>query len=226
MRLLTKILFRGLAVVVPFAVTLYVIWWLGAAAENLLGPVLAWLLPEEGWLQYRTGMGVVAGLGLVLLVGMLMYVFLFRKFVEMLTNLLQRIPLVKSLYRGIRDLMDFMADSTDGQSLGQVVTVEMPNGWKMLGFITQNEREGIPEPMRGSEDCVAVYLPMSYQLGGYTLVIPRDRLTPLDMSAEEGMRYALTAGMGERAVGLNVENPSNEDLAEDSRTSQKENTRE
>jgi uncharacterized membrane protein len=47
---------------------------------------------------------------------------------------------------------------------------------------------------------VAVYLPMSYQVGGYTLFLPRSALTPIDMSREDAMRFILTAGLKSQPV--------------------------
>ena len=62
------------------------------------------------------------------------------------------------------------------------------------GFVTRRDFSALP-PNLGDEHTIAVYLPMSYQVGGYTLMLPRDAVEPLDMSVDEAMRYALTAGM-------------------------------
>ena len=79
---------------------------------------------------------------------------------------------------------------------GQVVLVQMPNlPVRMLGFVTLDDLEGAGLPTVEGVDSVAVYLPMSYQIGGYTVLLPRSYLTPLDMGMEEAMRFLITAGL-------------------------------
>ena len=63
-----------------------------------------------------------------------------------------------------------------------------------IGFVT---REDVPVALEahGGRDLVTVYFPMSYAFGGYTLYLPRDRVHPLDISVEDAMRLAITAGL-------------------------------
>ena len=64
----------------------------------------------------------------------------------------------------------------------------------MLGGLTRNDFSDLP-PGVGFEGEVAVYLPMSYQVGGYTVMVPRASINPVQMSREEAMRFVLTAGL-------------------------------
>jgi uncharacterized membrane protein len=78
-----------------------------------------------------------------------------------------------------------------------VVQVQIPGmPIRMLGFVTLEDLDGVglasPD---GGEESVAVYLPMSYQIGGYTVLLPRSYLTPVDMGMEEAMRFLITAGL-------------------------------
>jgi uncharacterized membrane protein len=204
-----KIFFKGLVVVIPLGVTMYVIFWLGSSAEALLAPPLRRLLPADGLLRYRQGTGVLIGLAAVFVVGLLTYTFVFRKVLDWIELLLNKVPLVKSLYGGLRDLMDLLSRTQEMAKANEVVAVEFGKDLRLLGFITQPETEGIPAPLTDEEDRVAVYLPMSYQLGGYTLFVDRSRLHPIDMSIEDGMRYALTAAMSSRE-GESSQSPENE----------------
>jgi uncharacterized membrane protein len=63
-----------------------------------------------------------------------------------------------------------------------------------IGFVT---REDVPSVLdaHGGRDWVTVYFPMSYAFGGYTLYLPRDRIQPLEISVEDAMRLAITAGL-------------------------------
>jgi uncharacterized membrane protein len=80
--------------------------------------------------------------------------------------------------------------------------VQLPGqSFQLLGFVTRESFTNIPlNP--SAEDPVAVYLPMSYQIGGYTLYLPRACLTPVDMPFEEAMRMAVTAGVSQRDHSL------------------------
>ena len=64
----------------------------------------------------------------------------------------------------------------------------------MIGFITQEDPERLPPSLR-NPDSVLVYLPMSYMIGGFTLLIPKDDIKPCQMSMDEAMRFVLTAGI-------------------------------
>ena len=63
--------------------------------------------------------------------------------------------------------------------------------------MTRQEFAGLPEGI-GDENKVAVYLPMSFQLGGFTVMVPREALEPVAMLIEEAMKFALTAGVATR----------------------------
>lgn len=182
--------FSGLAVVLPIAVTLALLAWLFRSAESMLGGVVRFALPEGA---YIGGMGLVAGLALIFVIGVLMEAILFRRVVGWLETLLDRIPLVKTIYGAVRDMMGLFSKG-DGKKFSKVVLMDVPGlGAQVLGFITVDDHKELP--FKAANEPVAVYFPMSYQIGGYTLFLSRERLTPLDMTMEEAMRFIVTAGM-------------------------------
>jgi uncharacterized membrane protein len=191
--MVTTLFLKGLAAVLPITVTLYVLYWLGSTAESLLGRGLKMLIPGS---LYWPGMGVVAGLALVFAIGALMNAWLFRKVFRWGERLLERIPLVKALYGSVRDLMGFFSGS-DKKTMRKAVTVAVGNTpLRLIGFITREDFGDLPAGI-GDDDTVAVYLPMSYQIGGFTTLVPRSAVQPIDMSIEQAMRFAVTAGMSE-----------------------------
>ncbi len=194
MKFLTKAVIKGLAVLLPVALSIWFVYWLGSSAESLLRPAIAEAMERLG-LRYYPGLGVVVGVLAVVLIGLLTHLLLFRTLVEWLGRLMTKIPLVKTVYGGIRDLMDFVTRSQDGGSMNQVVSVRFGEQMRLIGIVTRDDFDGVPDPLLPAEDTVAVYLPMSYQIGGFTLFVPRDRVEPIDMGVEEAMRFALTAGM-------------------------------
>jgi uncharacterized membrane protein len=67
----------------------------------------------------------------------------------------------------------------------------------LLGFVTRQDLSRLPLGMEG-RDTIAVYLPMSYQIGGYTLLLPRTMVEPVQMSMEDALRFTITAGMSQQ----------------------------
>jgi uncharacterized membrane protein len=191
MKTLTRIFLTGLAAVLPIMVTLYVLYWLGSTAEALLGGGLKMFVPPS---LYWPGMGVVAGVVLVFAIGALMRAWLFRTAFRWGERLLQRIPLVKALYGSVRDLMGFFSNS-DQKTMRKAVIVAVGNtSLRFIGLITREDFNDLPAGI-GGDDTVAVYVPMSYQIGGFTTIVPRSAVQPIDMSIEQAMRFAVTAGM-------------------------------
>jgi len=189
MRTIGRIFLTGLATVVPLALTIALLVWLGVYAEALLGGAVKWILPDA-WVF--PGLGVLLGVGVVFGVGVLMQAWVVRRLFDLGEALLERIPLVKTVYGSIKDVMQ-MLSRRDGSESGKPVVVRLPGHEEsLIGFVT---REALSAPY-ASGDTVAVYLPMSYQIGGYTLLLPRENIQPLETSANEAMRFVLTAGMG------------------------------
>lgn len=188
---LSGIFLTGLVAILPTAITLYLLYWIGSSAEALLGGLLERVLPPG---IYVPGLGVVSGILLIFLLGLLLNAYLIRRVWGLVERLMTRIPLVKTIYSASQDLMGFL--SPGGQrDLNQVVMVPVGDtGYRLMGFVTRQDVSGLPEGV-ADPGMVAVYTPFSYQIGGYTLMVPRDKLTPVDMKVEDAMRFALTAGV-------------------------------
>ena len=189
MKSIGRILLKGLLTILPIGLTLYFIYWLGVAAESLLSGTLKWLLPNG---FYRPGMGLIAGFLVLFIVGLLVNAYVVRRVFGFGESLLLRIPVVKTVFAAIRDLTGLIRGGDAGRELERVVLVNVGPG-KVLGFVTQ-ENAIIPG-VDTDEPLVAVYLLMSYQIGGYTLYVPRNRIEPTDLSVEVAMRIVLTGGL-------------------------------
>lgn len=185
---ISKILLTGFITLLPVILTVYLLYWLAVSSENVMGTALRWVLPNA---TYFPGLGMIAGLVVVFVVGLLMKAILIRQIFTFGERILYQLPLIKTVYRAMRDLFDFFTPKEEG--LGEVVAVTY-NGTEMIGFITQTDEKKLPESFRG-QDKVLVYLPMSYMIGGFTVFISREHVRPVKMSMEEAMRFALTAGI-------------------------------
>ena len=185
---ISKILLTGFFTLLPVILTVYLLYWLAVSSENVMGTALRWALPNA---TYFPGLGMIAGLIVVFVVGLLMKAILIRQIFSFGEKILYQLPLIKTVYRAMRDLFDFFTPKEEG--LGEVVAVTY-NGTEMIGFVTQTDQKKLPESFRG-QDKVLVYLPMSYMIGGFTVFISREHVRPVNMSMEEAMRFALTAGI-------------------------------
>lgn len=191
MNALGKLFLKGLAVVIPLALTLAILWWLAGGAERLLGGLLLRFLPQ-GW--YVPGMGLVAGIVITMLIGLLSHVLVFQKLFTYGEEFLNRLPLVKTIYTAIKDFVGYFSPDSKA-AMSKVVLVRLPGQeFEQIGFVTREDFASLPVDLSVA-DPVAVYLPMSYQIGGYTLFLPRSAVTPIDMSFEEGMKLVLTGGV-------------------------------
>ncbi len=191
MKTIGKIFITGLFTVLPVLATAYLIVWFFAGAERFIGAQVRWLIPDE---YYLYGMGIAVALAAVFLVGLLMHAWLFREIVGRAERVLLKIPLLRSIYAALRDLLGLFARHGDELPM-QVVSVELPgSGMRLLGFVTRTDFSDLPEGI-GRDGEVAVYLPMSYTIGGYTVFLPRASVTPVDMSREEAMKFVVTAGI-------------------------------
>ena len=191
MNALGKLFLKGLAVVIPVALTLAILWWVATSAERLMGTVLKFTLPD-GW--YIPGMGLVSGLALIALIGLLSHVLIFQKLFNLGDAIFNRLPLVKTIYTAIKDFIAYL-NPEKGSEMGKVVMVQLPGQeFQLIGFVTREQFDDLPFTPT-AEDPVAVYMPMSYQIGGYTLFLPRSALTPLDIPFEVAMRLVLTGAV-------------------------------
>ncbi|GAB4178808.1 MAG: DUF502 domain-containing protein [Wenzhouxiangellaceae bacterium] len=192
--LLARLFLKGLVTIIPIALTLLIVLWLVRLAENGVGALIRLVLPDH-W--YVTGMGLVGGVVLVIVIGVLSQVLLFQRLIALGEAFLDRMPLVKSVFRATKEFVDYFS-SEEGRKLGQAVMVRHP-GFEvgMLGFVTRDDFTDLPF---GRDDEVAVYLPMSYQIAGYTVFVPKSWLEPIDLPFDESLRLMLTATMSRKAT--------------------------
>jgi uncharacterized membrane protein len=202
MNFLGRIFLSGLAAVVPIALTIALLMWLGINAEQFLGRAVRFVLPEA-WAF--PGLGLILGVALVFGIGILMQLWMFRQLLILGEVILGRIPVVKTVYGAIKDVMYMVSGGEQKHDrTGKPVIVRIPGRPEaLIGFLT---RDSVHSRYGGDEDMVAVYLPMSYQIGGYTLLLPRTQVEHLEIDSQEALRFVLTAGMGVSEKSRNEEN--------------------
>jgi len=189
MKKIGSILLKGLVTILPIGLTAYFVYWLGVTTESLLSKPIRWAIGDD---NYWPGMGLITGFVVLFLIGLAVNQFLVRRVLGFGEELLLRVPVVKTVYSAIRDMTRLVNTEKKKGDLDRVVTLDFGFG-KLIGFVTQEHASTLG--IGGDDDLVAVYLPMSYQIGGYTVYLPRSRLTETELSVEQAMRIVLTGGV-------------------------------
>ncbi len=182
-RLLTYFL-RGLVLVVPAAVTVYVSWAIFTRVDGWLG------LPIPG-------AGFLATLAMITMAGFLGSAFITRQAVGLVDDLLERLPFVRFLYSSTKDLMNAFVGEKRRFETPVLLALGPDREVKVLGFITQRSLASL-----GKADHVAVYCPHSYNFSGQLYVVPADRVTPLETSSSEFMAFVVSGGVTELAAPI------------------------
>ncbi|MEK7882843.1 DUF502 domain-containing protein [Methyloversatilis sp. NSM2] len=183
--------FRGLITFLPLALTIYVlvlfVTWTESLAMMMVRPITGDF--------YLPGLGIALSAVLIVGLGMLVSRPETGRLLSLVELPFTNLPVVKSIYSSLKNFADYFAPH-NGESAQQVVLLRMPgNEMGIVGLVTRQSMDGLPAGLSELEDQVAVYLPMGYMIGGYTVFVPRAWVTKVDMSVEEAMRMALIAYM-------------------------------
>jgi uncharacterized membrane protein len=176
--------------IIPTAIILYIFVWIVKNTESFFKPLVLLLVPEHTYLQ---GMGFFTGIILVFFVGLLLKFWIVQQLRQLIENLIEKTPVISSIYGGMKDFFNFFSSLKDKKD-SRVVLVELPAfEGKIIGFVTQKQFHNFHQ--LGMDDPVLIYFQMSYQVGGYSIFLPKSKVTPVDMGMEEAMRYVMTAGI-------------------------------
>ncbi len=155
--------------------------------DSILGNLLKPYLKDD----YIPGIGLLATLILITLLGWLSTRFISGSIIRIIDRILENIPIVKTIYSVIKDTIhSFLGDK---KSFSKVALVKIPGTeMKSLGFITAEELENFHKPLK---DYIAVYIPQTFQVAGFTFLIPKNQVEMIDVKPEDAMKFILSGGM-------------------------------
>ena len=194
MNTLIRLFFKGLLVLLPAVITIYLVYAIFMALNNTLfsalGGLFQRLLPqlEPGW--PTTLLALASTLVIITLVGMLASNYLGHYLVKRFEQLMKRIPLVKLLYNAVRDLFNALLGEDRRFNKPVLVCLSEEAGVRVAGFITADDLSHW-----GLNDDVAVYLPQSYNFAGNLIIVPSSRVTPLDQPAGDVTTFIVSGGV-------------------------------
>lgn len=189
MKKITEIFFRGLFTLLPIIITFYVLYSGILILENILGQFLKTQLNEA----YIPGLGFILAILVIFLFGLLITNFITKSIWEQVEIRLTKVPLIKAVYSPLKDLMGLFSNN-GRKDLKSVVSIEVSPGVKLIGLVTRDQFTDIPEMknVHAVDDLITVFIPLSYALGGYTVLVNRNKTEKLDIPVEKALSLAIT----------------------------------
>jgi len=191
----------GLIFIIPLVISILFIRFLYIKLDNLiLEPWIKHLIKILPYPYFIPIVKILIFIFLILVISLLGFItknIFARKILLSLENFLFRLPLFGKIYKGTKEISDALLLEKKG-AFRKVVLVEFPKpGSYALGFITSEVREDIKKNVK--EEVVSVFLPTTPNpTSGFTLFIPVDKLIPLDISVEEGIKLVISFGIVSR----------------------------
>lgn len=196
----------GLLVWLPIWVTLLVITFLVDLLSKSLLLLPPQLQPDVLIGFHVPGIGVLITLVVIFCTGVLAANFIGRRLMELWDGLIARIPLVRSVYTGVKQVVDTLF-SPGGQSFRKVLLVEYPcAGVWSIAFQTGESNEQI-EALLGGEPMVSYFIPTTPNpTSGFLMMAPRNKVIELDMSVDQALKFVISLGVVQPALNNGAAN--------------------
>jgi uncharacterized membrane protein len=187
MAFLSRVFIKGLITLLPITLTIALLIWVVSKAEWAFGEPLRGVLPPS---IYFPGIGVAFALIAIFMAGLAVNNYLTNQFVDWLETRVERVPIIKSIYAPIRDVTQLFSKTGAAQNQS-VVMVKLSEGVETMGLITREKFTDLP-PGTIDPGHVAVFLPFSYGVGGFTIIVARTALRETSLSAEKALQLSIT----------------------------------
>ena len=193
----------GLIVTGPVAITLYLTWWFVTWVDGLVRPFVPSAYRPETYLPFGVpGSGLVVAVVALTLLGFLTANLIGRTLVDLGERLLGRIPAVRAIYRGLKQVFETLF-SGNGSSFRRVGLVEFPSpGMWSIVLISQSPSANIAASLPGQEEHISVFLPCSPNpTTGFFFYVPKSKIIEVELSAEDAATLIMSAGVVQPGSG-------------------------
>jgi len=193
----------GLAVLLPALITLAIIKWLfgtvSSITDILLFP-LKFMLPQDEiyrpdgqYFWHWSFVALVLAVGLISVAGWLTRYYVGKRMIAWLDGAMLRVPLLNKIYGTIKQVNEAFSSGSK-TSFKTVVLVEFPReGMYSIGFLTSEQRDEVQ--LKTREKVVCVFVPTTPNpTSGFLVLVPENKVTKLDMSVAEGIKYIISLG--------------------------------
>ncbi|QHE87924.1 DUF502 domain-containing protein [Hydrogenophaga sp. BPS33] len=199
---LRKWLFSGLLVLVPLIITLWVLEWVVSTLDQTLRILPTSWQPDQFLGIHIPGLGVLFALVVVLSIGALASNIIGNKLVTWWHALLHRIPVVRSIYSGVKQVSDTLF-SEKGNAFRKALLVQWPHdGMWTIAFLTGSPAGEVLGHLQGTpgagehDEFLSVYVPTTPNpTGGYFVMLRKSACIELSMSVDEALTYIVSMGV-------------------------------
>jgi uncharacterized membrane protein len=199
MALIRKWLLAGLLVVVPIAITVWVLEWILSSLDKTLLILPKTWQPLQALGYQIPGLGVLLALAILLIIGAVASNFFGKKLVEWSNAVLNRIPVVRSIYSGVKQVSDTLF-SDGGNAFRKALLVQWPRpGMWTIAFQTGSPVGDVNDKLQllgGEHEFLSVYVPTTPNpTGGYFVLLKKSDCVELKMSVDEALKYIISMGV-------------------------------
>ena len=188
-RALLNYLIKGLLIVVPIALSIFIVVWAVTTVDSWLNiNNIFGVNPLTGENRNIPGLGLALVIFIILFAGIIVTNFVTEPMYNWFQRTMNRLPLLNFIFSSIKDLTEAFVG--DEKKFNNPVLVEAESGIKRIGFLTQNDLSKLDLP----GDAV-VYFPFSYSFAGQVYVVSKDKIKPLKMSAADAMKLVVSGGV-------------------------------
>ncbi len=183
----------GFLVVIPLAVAIYIIIWLFIKIDNILQPLITntitYFNPDYNEIR---GLGFIAAILIIYIVGAITSNYLGKKIVNFSENLINRVPIFKQLYNGVKQVVEGLSGAgMNKAAFREVVFVEFPRKGMLAPAFVTNEFKGA-----SGEKLYGVYIPTSpVPTSGYFEIVYENDIIHTDLKIDECIKMVVSGGM-------------------------------
>ncbi len=188
----------GLVVVGPVGITLYIAWNFITLIDAWVKPYVPALYNPDSYLPFAVpGVGLVFSVVLLTIIGALAANLLGRSLISAGEMMLGRTPIVRNVYRGLKQIFESVVTaSSPGQNFQKVALMEFPSKgiWSIV-FVTGDAARDVAKELPG-QDLISVFMPTGMlPPSGFVCFVPRKDVLPMRMSVEDAAKIIISAGM-------------------------------
>lgn len=180
---------RGLVLVIPLVITWWILTFLFETIDGTMSPIF-----DRALGRHIPGLGFVTMIALILLLGVISRNLIGRYLMAGIEGIIGRLPLARSIYGSMKEMMTSFSPSSKGRSFKDVVLVEYPRkGLATIGFATNVLSIGGAQP---ADEMVSVYIPNPPNpTSGILILVPRESVQVLNITVEQGLKLVLSGGI-------------------------------
>lgn len=189
-----KYFFAGIALILPLAITLWVLFYTFIFADNLLGRFINDIIKRIiGF--YIPGISIIITFVLIIMVGFFATRIFGKRLFPFIENWFIKFPFAKEIYLPAKQIVGFLFSRNEQVSFKKVVLVEYPRkGIWSLGFLTADTFK--EAKVKTGEDLLTIYLPSSPNpMTAYTIFLPKKEVIFLDIPVEDGIKLIISGGI-------------------------------